>query len=685
MSIRVWANFTGAFEEITDHVVVSGSRIRYIYGTDEYRYAPDVFDFRLRQDSTDLIKTFSNSNNPIPLIVTSDDIAPIYHYQGYVLPDVSSLRITDDDFGDISLSCLDSIEVDLDVPCPDLTYRGETLSFIITDIFSRVDAGYTLVLPSEFDNITIPYIVKELEEDSYIDIVDKLVWEHGYNLYAVYLDVDKRVGFRKWFHNPVQADVLVGNSYDPNVSTSRKLIEPLEINEREIPEKLVSISGSLYNIFIKDTSTFSSGYRLFYEVPPPGSLDPVIKLRVDKPYYPTRGNLEVLYQKYNSTREEDKDKDTKILDAWDHQIGFNIHSRPPIGVRISSTITDISIVDQVLAIPIEEHYSTKSRVVFEYVGGNTSHTIVIDNLPITFGRGIDLAGWEIRGSAVITYGEFTVLDGIDTEADEYNLVSDPTSDFGRFIYILPDVAGVSDVDDFYNGWRVVTENGTNTKVFDYAGATRELTVEPDSRSENDSMGDTVTLISPLKGLKEKKIESEYILVYKGDDDTIIANEMGVDRLRELCEGYKNILEHGKYTYRFKLKISDGIPNIGDICELNYAEFDTASFCICNKVDILPDDIDNPLAAIELKKIGMFDVRRAVLGAASAIPIDTPGSGQAGAPGAAGVDGVSTETIYAESDDDTLVAAQLPSDSWGYKSPGVAGSTQWLVNRPEKEI
>ena len=53
--------------------------------------------------------------------------------------------------------------------------------------------------------------------------------------------------------------------------------------------------------------------------------------------------------------------------------------------------------------------------------------------------------------------------------------------------------------------------------------------------------------------------------------------MGVDRLRELCEGYKNILEHGKYTYRFKLKISEGIPNIGDICQLNYTEFDTASF------------------------------------------------------------------------------------------------------------
>ena len=162
MSIRVWANFIGAFEEITDHVVVNGSRIRYIYGTDEYMYAPDIFDFRLKQTSTDLIRTFSNSNNPIPLIVTSDDLAPIYHYHGYVLPDVNSLRVTGEDLGDLSLSCLDSLEVDLDIPCPDLTYRGETLNSIITDLFSRVDAGYTLVLPSEFDNITIPYIVKEI-------------------------------------------------------------------------------------------------------------------------------------------------------------------------------------------------------------------------------------------------------------------------------------------------------------------------------------------------------------------------------------------------------------------------------------------------------------------------------------------------------------------------------------------
>ena len=684
MSIRVWANFTGAFagafEEITDHVVVNGSRIRYIYGTDEYRYAPDIFDFRLQQESTDLIKTFSNSNDPIPLIVTSDDVAPVYHYQGYVLPDVNSLRITDDDFGDISLSCLDSLEVDLDIPCPDLTYRGETLSFIITDLFSRVDAGYTLVLPSEFDNITIPYIVKELEEDSYIDIVDKLVWEHGYNLYAIYLDQDKRVGFRKWFHNPVQADVLAGNSYDPNISTSRKLIEPLEINEREIPEKLVSISGSLYNIFTIDPNNFFSGYRLFSDVPPPNSSEPVVTLVSSRPYYPTKGNLEIIYQKYNSTRDEDKE--SKILDSWDHRIGISLLDKN----GFSANVTDVSLISLLLDLPIEEHYSTKSRIVFQYVGvDGQTYSIEVDGTFLVFTDAVSIHGWEIRGSAVITYGEFTVLDGIDTEATEYSLAADPTLYFARYIYTLPDVAGVSDVDDFYNGWRIVTENGTNTKIFDYEGSTRELTVEPGNRSENDSMGDTVTLISPLKGLKEKKIESEYIFVYKGDDATIIADETGVGRLRELGEGYKNILEHGKYTYRFKLKISEGIPNIGDICELNYTEFDIGSFCICNKVDILHDDIDNPLAAIELKKIGMFDVRRAVLGAASAGPIDTPGSGQAGAPGVPGVDGVSTETIYAESDDDTLIAAQLPSDRWGYKSPGVAGSTQWQVNRPEKEI
>ena len=682
MSIKVWVNFTGSFEEITDHVVVSGASIRYIYGTDECRYAPDVFDFRLKIDSTEVIKTFTNSNKPIPIIVTSDDVNPIYHYQGYVLPDVNSLRITDDDFGDISLSCLDTIEVDLDVPCIDLTYRSQTLTAIITDLFNKVDASYILLLPSEFDQITAPYIVKELEEDSYIDIVDKLAWEHGYTLYARYIDQVKRAGFRKWFHNPVQADVLVGNSYDAN-SIPKRIIEPLEINEREIPEKLVSASGSLYNIFIKDTNTFFSGYRLFYEAPPPGSIfNPVTTVTEDKPYSPTRGNLEVIYQKYNSTREEDKE--AKILDAWDHQIGFVIYSDTGvIFPQNSGTITDKSTVDQVLTIPVEEHYSTKSRVVFEFVGGSSLHSIVIDGKLFYFLREVQILGWEIRGSAVITYGEFTVLDGIDTEADEYNLASDPTADFGRFIYVLPDEPGVSAIDDFYNGWRVVTENGTNTKVFDYVGSTRELIVEPDSRSENDATGDTVTLISPLKGLKEKKIKSEYILVYKGDDSTIIANDMGVDRLRELCEGYKNILEHGKYTYRFKLKISEGLPSIGDICQLTYNEFDTASFCICNKIDILPDDVDNPLATIELKKIGMFDVRRATLGPASAGPIDTPGSGQAGAPGSPGAAGIGIEVIYSESDDDTLDASQFPSNNWTYKSPGTAGGIQWQVNRPDK--
>ena len=520
MSIRVWVDFTGSFEEITDYVIVNGSRIRYINGTDEYKYAPDIFDFRLKVDATNLIKTFANSDNPIPILVTSDDTNPTYHYNGYALPDVNSLRITDNNFGDISLSCLDSLEVDLDIPCPDLTYRGETLNFIITDLFSRVNSNYTLVLPSEFDDITIPYMIKEAEEDTYIDIVDNLVWEHGYTLYAIYTDQIKRAGFRKWFHNPVEADVLVGNSFDPN-SLPRRIIEPLEINEREIPEKLVSVAGRLYNIFIGDTNRFT-GFRLYYEVPPVESDDALFTLTANNPYYPIKGNLEIIYQKYSSTREGDEE--LKVLDAWDQRVyGYYF----PIGNSIQPIVDEEG---SLILLPVEEYYSTKSRIVMQFNPNNTGGATEAG-----------ITGWEIRGSAAVTYGDFTVLDGIDTEAIEFNLMADPIEYFGRFGYRAPGDADLSDEDDFYNGWRLVTENGTNTKVFDYLGSIKQFIVEPDNVSENDTMGDTVTLISPLKGLKEKKIKSEYILVYKGEDTTILDSQEGVGRLRDLCEGYKNIL------------------------------------------------------------------------------------------------------------------------------------------------
>ena len=74
------------------------------------------------------------------------------------------------------------------------------------------------------------------------------------------------------------------------------------------------------------------------------------------------------------------------------RVGFNIHSRPPMVLELVALL-QMKYYIKVLAIPIEEHYSTKSRIVFHYVGGRClRHTIEIDNQPITFGRGIDLLG-----------------------------------------------------------------------------------------------------------------------------------------------------------------------------------------------------------------------------------------------------------------------------------------------------
>ena len=503
--LKIEINRGGTYVDITESILVQSCRLNYQFGNDEFRYAPDLFDLAVKGLDIDLINYFLHQHLPVEIRVTSDTDNR-YYFNGYVKP--SNQIDIENDYGDLSLSCVDALEVDLELPCPKLVEINSDLNTIATKIVAN--AGIRPDFPVDMNRIYVPYFVIEEDEDESLRALDGLLWEYGYTLYQKHART-KIASARSWFHLVTDSDVKPGNIFD--VDKDNQVLEPLGIVEEEIVEQIISVDwivathitrvegendcakGAL--LFMHSRSTSEKGVAPIEAE----GIWPVDGLTVPTWYrYSTRGLRDIV---------EDSDQRLRIIHGFNQCVTFVAES------------DDSGVESDDIVVEFTEHSSKRSRVVFKN-----------NNMA----RAIRLRGFQIRGSAIYQQGTYTVLGGIYTEPFEF--ISGAVvraTDYAT--YQLP--AGASDQDNFYNNWRLRSENGTNVIISDYDGTSKIARTESiRAIAPQDIAGSKLIITSPVVGLKESNTEAKHL--YEVGD------------AKRFCFGLINLIEFGRYQYAFDL-------------------------------------------------------------------------------------------------------------------------------------
>ena len=180
-----------AWVDITEDTLVQNCRLRYAFGDDDFKYAPDVFDFSIRGRNVPLIKSFLRSTKKVEIRVHADPIQipdpnnlgstisyeePIFHGD---IEAGSSITI-ENNYGNLSLSAMDLCQR-LQVPCPKLVYISGDLQEIANVICTH--AGVTSNFPIEVSNTIVRYLVREQDDEDCFTLLNTLLWEFGWNMY----------------------------------------------------------------------------------------------------------------------------------------------------------------------------------------------------------------------------------------------------------------------------------------------------------------------------------------------------------------------------------------------------------------------------------------------------------------------------------------------------------------------
>lgn len=487
----------GMYTDITDSVRTAGCELNYKLGTDEMRYAPDIMDFSIKVTNDDLINYFLQQHLPVEVRASEDDTGYVY-FNGYIKPsnDISIKY----DYGELNVSCVDSMSIDLKRPCPKAVSIDVDLQTIAVNLV--IHAGLQYDFPSEMSNVIVPYFILEEDETDTLNILDDLLWEYGYTLYQKH-DVNKIVSARTWFLLVDDTDVMPYNIFDRDTSD---ILEPLDIAEEEITEQIYSVSWIVAaNINrVEEENSCVRGAQLYLH-PKSTSEKGVAAIEADK-VWPIDGLIIPTYFSYRTKALPD------ILDTT--------RERLKIIYGFDQCVQFVGETDDIV-LEVQEHSSKQSRLVFK---NNASKTV-------------RLRGFLIRGSAIYSQGTYTVLGGIYTEPFEF-VSGAVVRSVSQVTYILD--SNASDQDGFYNDWILISEYGTNVRIESYAGASKTVTVtEPLKVSEQDIMGTALIIISPDVGLSESKLEAKHLY-----------NDLDA---RRLCLGLINLVEHGRYSYSFDLR------------------------------------------------------------------------------------------------------------------------------------
>ena len=499
--LKIEINRGGVITDITGAVRVSGCELNYKFGTDEFKYAPDLMNFSIKVTEIDLINYFLHQHLPVE-VLASDDITGFVYFNGYVKP--SNNISIEDDYGELNVSCVDSISIDLERPCPKIVDIDNDLQTIAISLVTH--AGLQFDFPGEMSSTIVPYFILEEDETDALDALDKLLWEYGWTIYQNH-STSKIVSARSWFHLVDGNDILPGNIFDIDIMGKKgNVIEPLDISEEEIVKQIISVDWIVASNInrVEEEDTCNRGAQLYLH--PRSTSEKGVASILAGGVWPADGLLVPTYFRYGVKALPD------IIDESRERIkiihGFN-HCVQYVGE------TDNIVLD------LQEHSSKRSRLVFK-----NNHA----------SKAIRLRGFLIRGSAIYSQGVYTVLGGIYTEP--YELISGAvTRSTTKITYVLPNTA--SDQDNFYIGWVLRSEFGTNVRVTAYFGSTRLITIsQPLKVSDQDIAGTNLILVSPDVGLSEDRYEAEHIY-----------NDLDAKRL---CLGLINLIEFGRYTYGFEL-------------------------------------------------------------------------------------------------------------------------------------
>ena len=502
MALKIELKRGSLFVNITSAVRVSGCELSYKFGTDDFKYAPDLMDFSIKSTEIDLINYLLHQHLPNE-VIASDDATGYIYFNGYLKPS-NNISISYG-LGDLSVSCVDSMSIDLERPTPQAQYIDTDLQTIATSLVTHAELQFDF--PGEMANIIVPYFILEEDDEEILKVLDDLLWEYGWTLYQKH-STSKIVSARPWFLLVDDNDVLDSNVFDVDLPGSPKIVEPFEIQEDEIEKQVISVDWIVASNInrVEESSICERGAQLYLH--PRSTQEKGVASIGAGQVWPPDGLLVPTYFRYGSDAIPD------IIDASRERIRI-IHG-------FNQCVQYVGETDDIV-LELEDHSSTRSRLVFKNNGG----------------QAIRLRGFLIRGSAIYSQGTYTVLGGIYTEPFELTAGAVVRST-QEVSYTL--VGEVSDQDNFYIGWNLLSEYGTNVRVTAYSAAAKRITVsQPLKVSDQDIEGTDLILLSPDVGLAEEKYKAEHLY-----------NDLDAKRL---CLSLINLIEFGRYTYSFEMLYS----------------------------------------------------------------------------------------------------------------------------------
>ena len=412
--------------------------------TQEYRYAPDTVRINLHYGrASSAVTVLLAATWRTPVRVTSDAGARLF--TGDLLP--GRTTSVSDEPGTLALEGVDRCQR-LDVPCPTISRRGSQLGTLTATLLAA--AGMTASeysLPSPMATIDVPYLTRSAGDESVLDLLDELLWQYGWTLYAT---ADGVVSARTWWVSSTPAD-----RYDVDNIVGDLEVERTEIEHRTVDVELDLVADTTDVLLYRDSPQYDRGT---------GDVEGRIMLAGT--YFPARGAVENVWQNYRTnwieTRRGDDKENIDLISARNQRLVFEADS-------------DLDVVT-------EEHEALRSRIVVHNTGTDDTRRLRI---------------LDVRGDATFRYGT-SVVEVSTTPAVEGTL--DTATAIPTRVRFPEDLT--SDQDSAYIGWTVEID-GEVREITGYEGTVRRATVGV-AFSSQPGIGDGFILRPPARGEPRKE-------------------------------------------------------------------------------------------------------------------------------------------------------------------------------------
>ena len=429
-----WTDLTGACSTVTlDLIAWSSAR----------RYAPDTMYAQIiPSKAVSAARTLLAATWKIPARLREPGVGTAW--LGYILPGrAAPVRDAADQMGIEGVDYLS----DLDVPCSAIDFRNTTLLEIARGLLTSVD-GYTLTnlnLPGQISQHTVEYLARVAGDQTVLSLVDELLHEHGYVMYAGVSDAGTAlIQVRRWWNTTL-----------PAARELPTLRQRLDVQREEIQHQAVEVQWA--QIGQQDNALL---YRL--GLPLPDENSPGGALVLSGTSYPFDDEGEAQWFRYRKRWIEAAEaaEDFDLLYASDQRVDWR--------------------GDTDVALTTEEHEPLRSRVQVTNEGSSDTRRLLYLDV-----RGTAVYREAIRKSVVST-----------TASTDAEATGNPT---GTNIGLSGD--DLAPVDGAYVGWSARVDDELRT-ISGWDADTATLTLSS-ALSAAPAAGDALKLIPPATGEIDK--------------------------------------------------------------------------------------------------------------------------------------------------------------------------------------